>query len=89
MDPHEFAAALVEIIGTELQVSPVDVTQWESEHVSPPVELLLAAAEVAKVEVNCLLGHHAAVSRLENLERRVESQDHELRSLWAFASGRG
>lgn len=82
--PASFASALRHEMRVGNFPSEEDVLAWERGERSPSAEDLLAAAEVAGVEVELLLGRRAVLSRLRDLEDQVEAHARALGHLQRF-----
>jgi len=87
VDPMRFATLLAARLGkegladTEVPVTGEAVSAWEDGSEIPSAVVLLAAAEVADVEVELLFCRRPLLTRLQELEERVGRQAAELRGL--------
>lgn len=77
---EQFAVAIGDILGGRA-VGPEQVARWERGEGCPSAEELLAAAQVAGVEVEILFGRRSVVDRLADLEQIVARQGCVLRRL--------
>jgi transcriptional regulator with XRE-family HTH domain len=85
VDLDEFAAALQQALSKDgadhEHVTGALVAAWENGLHEPSASVLLAAAEVAGVEVEVLFHRRAVILRLLRLEEQVQRQSDELRGL--------
>jgi transcriptional regulator with XRE-family HTH domain len=79
-DAVTFAELLRHRLG-EPGPTPALLAAWEDAIQVPPAVVLLAAADVAGVELELLFCRRPVLQRLQELERRAERQAQELRDL--------
>jgi transcriptional regulator with XRE-family HTH domain len=74
MGTREFAAAVCEFLGRP-SLHPSTVSKWEHGVVTPPADVLLSAAMVAKVSIELLFNEtiagHEPADRLQRLEDQM------------------
>ncbi len=83
VDPARFAKllSLCPWLGPRWQITAERVAAWEEGLVPPAAVELLAAAEMAGVEVEVLLGGRPLEARLDELEKQLQQQSLQLRHL--------
>jgi len=86
VDRATFAALLSDRLRGDLDDSPVTFSArrlgaWEDGDEPVPAVVLLAAAELANLEVEVLLGRLPVLARIERLERQLSLQGQQLRML--------
>jgi transcriptional regulator with XRE-family HTH domain len=82
-DPEQFARSLRMLLDTddEERATGDAVVAWEAGLDVPSAAVLLAAAAVARVEVEVLLHRPALIARVEQLEERLRRQAEQVRDL--------
>jgi hypothetical protein len=83
-DRAEFAASLAQRLYGGLDgkvLDPRQLAAWEEGDEDVPAVVLMAAAELATVEVDLLLGRLPVLTRIERLERQLKFQGQQLRVL--------
>lgn len=83
-DRAAFATLLTQRLnrGVDRKVlDPRQLAAWEEGDEDAPAVVLIAAAELANVEVDLLLGRLPVLTRIERLERQLKFQGQQLRVL--------
>jgi hypothetical protein len=74
---REFAAAVCEMLGRR-SLHPSTVSKWEHCVVTPPADVLLAAARIARVPIQLLFDDGISGPEPANRLRRLENQVNDL-----------
>jgi transcriptional regulator with XRE-family HTH domain len=77
MGTREFAEAVCEVLGRR-SLHPSTVSKWEHSVVTPPADVLLSAALVAKVPIEMLFYEAIAGPQPADRLRRLEDQMNDL-----------